>query len=75
MFFLLSLSLPGTAVEKHTQWSIQEIHLSARNAYHWWEFPAQAVFTHENGEQITINAFWNGNMNWIVRHTPTLPGH
>lgn len=74
LFLLLSLSIPGVAAEKNTQWSIQEIQLTAKNNYHWWEFPAQAVFTHESGRQITIKAFWNGEKQWIVRYTPILPG-
>ena len=73
VFLFLSLAIPCVSTEKNTQWSIQEIQLTAKNDYPWWEFPAKAVFTHESGKQYTINAYWNGDKNWIVRYTPTLP--
>ena len=74
LFLLFSFSIPWVYAETTTQWSIQEIQLTARDDYPWWEFPAQAVFVHESGRQITVKAFWNGKRNWIVRYTPTLPG-
>lgn len=32
------------------------------------------TFIHENNKEIKLNAFWNGNNEWIVRFTPTLTG-
>ena len=32
------------------------------------------TFIHESNKEIKLNAFWNGNNEWIVRFTPTLTG-
>ena len=60
---------------KTTQFEVVDIPLEAQGIYDWWLFPVSAVFTHlETTTQIKIYGIWNGERQYILRFTPTLPG-
>jgi len=59
--------------KKAIQWQPLELTFEASEIHSWKDFPMQATFT--NGAQsITLDAFWNGDKNWVVRFAAPSPG-
>lgn len=73
----VSLLLAGCGTEPPRQalvWEPVDIPLEALQQRPWHEFPARAVFTHESGETIELEAFWTAEKQYAVRFSAPKPG-
>src|SRR5690554_4749141 len=59
-----------------TQWIMSEIEFKSKKTYsdNFKDVDIDVIFTHSNGTEIRMPAFWDGKNTWKVRFTPTLPG-
>lgn len=56
-------------------WSPVDIRLEAQAAHPWWEFPAEAEFTHKaSSATIRLKLFWDGDQRWVIRFSPPVAG-
>lgn len=57
------------------QWEPHEIRLTANQDHPWWNFPATVAFTHPSSSvRLELEAYWDGDREWVVRFAPPLPG-
>jgi hypothetical protein len=56
-------------------WTPADLSFEAEREHPWHEFPAKAVWTHqETGQRLELDAFWLRDNTWTFRFTPTRPG-
>lgn len=57
-------------------WERTDIVLNSENTYEnpYQDVLVDAVFTHEDGTEIKLSGFWNGDNEWRVRFAPTKTG-
>lgn len=75
--FLLFASVADNAVLAETlvTWQPYEIVLTAEREHPWWEFPVQARFQREGGDEtLTVEGYWDGGRRWVVRVAFPKPG-
>lgn len=59
-----------------TQWQVTEIEFISDKTYGnaFNDVELDVVFTHSNGTELKVPAFWNSKTNWLVRFAPPLSG-
>ncbi len=65
--------LPDTV---YTQWQVIEMNFTSDKTYQdaFNDVDLDVIFTHKDGTQLKMPAFWNGGNTWTVRFAPTLTG-
>ncbi len=58
------------------QWRTIELSFTSDTSYSdsFNELDLDVIFTHTDGAELKVPAFWNGGNNWMVRFAPTLTG-
>lgn len=69
---------PAAPIEDNypTQWRVTEIEFVSDKSYSngFNDVDLDVVFTHSNGTELKVPAFWNKGKNWKVRFAPPLSG-
>ena len=71
-----TITVPPMDTVSGIQWRMTEIDFISMKAYAngFYDVDLDVVFTHSDGTEFNVPAFWNGGNNWKVRFAPTLTG-
>ncbi|MBE0654539.1 MAG: DUF5060 domain-containing protein, partial [Bacteroidales bacterium] len=69
--------IDSTKEASPTQWRVTEIAFVSSKPYPnaFNDVDLNVIFTHSDGTEITVPAFWNKGNNWMVRFAPVLSGN
>ena len=73
----VSVPTPVPGITAAVQWKVTELTFTNNKTYNnsFNDVDLDVIFTHSNGTELKVPAFWDGGNTWKVRFSPTIAGN